>query len=46
LITDPRSLHLDHIGSEVTQHHRAVRPGESFGQFDDPDAVKEGGHGE
>jgi hypothetical protein len=46
LITDPRSLHLNHIGSEVTQHHRAVGPGEGFAEFNDPDAVKEAGHGE
>jgi hypothetical protein len=46
LITDPGSLHLYDIGSEITEHHGAVGSREGFGEFNDPDTVKEGGHGE
>ncbi len=31
------SLHLDHPGAEVGEHHRRVRPGKRSGQIDDGD---------
>src|SRR5262249_26778171 len=38
-------LDLDHVRAEVTEHHRAVRPGEDSRAIDDADAFERAGHG-
>jgi hypothetical protein len=39
VIAAARSLHLDDVGAEVGEHHRAVGAGDDPGQVEDADAL-------
>ena len=40
LIAGAGALDLDDIGAKVAKQHRAIRAGEGFGQFDNPDSIE------
>jgi hypothetical protein len=40
LIAGAGAFDLDDIGAKVAKQHRAIRAGECFGQFDNPDSIE------